>query len=346
MRRVEALLLVSVLALGACGGGDPPSAGTVDAGPEVTVLTHDFPGFHLEPSEEVRWHCQSWTLNNPEPMWVRAVRTRNEGGFHHSNWFVVNRLQFDGPDGSWPCTERGFDEIAAGVNGTVLFAQSTQSASDDQVFGEGAALRLPPFARIVGDVHLLEIAGAALDTHLQMTLEVVPESQVTTPLTPMALTYNALDIPARAQSAFTTECDLDAPHVRETTRPLDARLYYLLPHYHEWGTLFRVEIFGGPRDGEIVFETSSAIGEPLGESFDPPIDLTGATGLRLTCQYDNTTDRDIRYGLAEGEMCMLLAYTDSDLKFVTDVMTNTVVGPDADGVVQNTGPCSVFGVRF
>src|SRR5688500_12269825 len=107
MSRAAVLMLALVLACDEGGG----IAGTPDAGPTGAPeydVSHDFPGFHLEPSEEIRWQCQSWTIGNPEPIFVSAVRARSEGGFHHSNWFVVNELTFDGPDGTWDCDEREF----------------------------------------------------------------------------------------------------------------------------------------------------------------------------------------------------------------------------------------------
>ena len=43
----------------------------------------------VERGEEVSGECQSWTLNNDEPLFVSKVRQTNDGAWHHSNWFFV-----------------------------------------------------------------------------------------------------------------------------------------------------------------------------------------------------------------------------------------------------------------
>ena len=45
------------------------------------------------------------------------------------------------------------------------------------------------------------------------------------------------------------------------------QLYYTLPHYHSLATLMRIQMVGGPLDGQSIFETRSSIGEPLGRQF-------------------------------------------------------------------------------
>ncbi|MEO1269781.1 MAG: hypothetical protein AAFX99_16970, partial [Myxococcota bacterium] len=107
-------------------GATSNGTGDVVEDPDRAALTHSFGTYSLGPGEEVQ-PCVSWTLNNDEPLYIQSVQLANTGAFHHSNWFVVPDNLFEGPDGYFNCSERGFQELTAAVAGTVLFAQSTQS---------------------------------------------------------------------------------------------------------------------------------------------------------------------------------------------------------------------------
>ena len=67
---------------------------------------------------------------------------------------------------------------------------------------------------------------------------------------------------------------------------------------HALGYHFFVERLGGPRDGESRVRLARAsIGEARGRAYDPPLDLTGATGLRFGCDFDNPRDETVQLGL-------------------------------------------------
>jgi hypothetical protein len=310
--------------------------------PEGTIR-HTFPSFDVPSGYESWDQCQSWTLGNTEPVYVRSITARNGGGFHHSNWFYTRDTNFRGDDGTWPCAERGFDEVAAGILGGTFFAQSTQAVDEVQEFPPGTAIRMPITTRILGGIHLLNTTPSQIDdTAIQFDLETVPEAEVMTPLLSMGITNTNLAIDPRSESSQVVECDMMTPHMNALDRPPDFKIYYVLPHYHALGVAFRFELTGGTRDGEVIYETTTAIGEPLGATLDPPVDVTGATGLRMTCTYDNPRDEAVQYGVGDQEMCVLLAYTDSTLRFggrSTADPTMEMVG----GIPVHTAPCDLFG---
>jgi hypothetical protein len=336
-QRFVPLLLAVVLGCsdGASDVAPPPDA----APPEDLVyetLTHRFDSVHAESGQEIWNVCQSWSLGNEEPLYVTAVRQRNDGGWHHSNWFYVTPDMFDGPDGTWPCSDRNFNEVAAGFGGGVFFAQSTQAREEEQRFPEGFAIRLPPHARIAGGIHILNTSGEAFDTALEFEVDLIAEEDVVQVLQPMSFTNMALNIPPYSRSTFTMECNF--------IEPTDFDMHYVLAHYHEWGELLRLEVMGGQRDGETLYETTSATGEPVGMTLDPPFEIRGATGLRLTCGYENDENRTIRYGLGGQEMCVFLAYLTGGRKYggVSTTAESTFVGEE-DGVQRFEAPCAVIG---
>jgi hypothetical protein len=320
---------------GTDAGTPPPS----DAPLPPYSPDHTFPGITLTPPEnEVQGICQSWTLNNDEPLYVHGVTFDAGEGWHHSNWVYVTEDHFEGPDGTWRCTERDFTEIAAGVvGGGAFFAQSTQSTHEEQVFPDGTAYVIPPRARIIGSVHVLNFGTEPVTTAASFHIDTLPEAEVTTILRTMAIDNRAIDLAAHASTESRTECDFATP----LAAPLDFDIYYVLPHYHALATGMIVEIAGGPNDGAVIYQTDLAIGDPLGAAIDPPISLAGATGVRMRCTYENTTDTTVTYGIdAADEMCTMLAYTSGPRRLGGLAGTLTTSEPQPDGSTLNTADCA------
>ncbi len=312
----------------------------VSCGEGSDGVSHEFPAIEIRSGAEISEMCQSWTLDNDEPLFVTAVRATNGGSWHHSNWTFVPERMFEGPDGTWPCSERDYHESAAAISGGVLFAQSTQAASEEQRFPEGAALVIPPRSKIVGNVHLLNITPDDVQSSIRFTLETVAEENVEIPMQLMRLNIGDLNIAARSETEHSMNCN-----VAETTgaEAMDFRFYYVLPHYHELGIRFRLEALGGP-DGPItVYETGGAIGDALGGTLDPPVDVTGATHLRMTCGWDNPRDESVGFGIGDQEMCVMLAFTDSDWKLDGGDVSMLEEG-DEEGIQTREHECRVLGL--
>jgi hypothetical protein len=328
--------LVGTLVVGAC-------ACASDAGPaDPNLLVADVPPIHLEPGEEVVDLCFSWTLENEEPLYVNEVTLRSADGIHHSNWLWMPDSYYEGPDGLWPCTERGFDQSTAGVVGGVLFGQSTQVAEETQRFLPGVALPLARGTRIVANLHLLNYGLRARDVPISLEVRTLPAAEVVTRLSPIILTYGPLSIPPRSRSEFGTECTIAELHQTALERAPDFSIHYVLPHYHAFGDLLRVELAGGSRDGEVVAETDATIGESTAIAFDVPISVAGATGIRLRCGYENPTDDTITWGNGDGEMCIAFGYTDSPNSWMGNVVGDNRVLASGSDLTEVAGDCEVW----
>lgn len=325
-----------------CGGGTPAGAGPGDGSPgdpsSPRVFEHDFDTIHLDPGQERTELCASWPLDNPTPIYVSSVSMTAGPGWHHSNWFYVPEGTFSTDDGVWDCSGE-FDTFQAALAGGVLFAQSTQATQQTQEFPAGAALLVPAHAVVVGQLHLVNGSDTAIDTPFHMTIDTEPEAAVDTLLRPLAFDFHQLAIPPRQKSRFQADCDME----KAQGGPLDMSIYYVLPHYHRLGQALHVSMIGGDRDGEPVFDAEGGIGEPLGRAMSPPFSLRGATGLRFSCDYDNTTDQTIHFGNADQEMCILLAFTDSPATWGGGVIEGqpTLMGQDGDVAVYQ-GDCQAI----
>ena len=365
VNRSSAIALALACALGLAACGDSATSGTATpetpaeptplpaptpappppAGPSSASLTHDFGLYELGPGEEVASQCVSWTLNNDEAVWVNAVTISNTGAYHHSNWFVVPEDLYAGEDGYWRCRDRDFSELGAAVAGTVLFAQSTQSRLETQQFAPGAVIKVPPRHTVVAGVHMLNPSFRTVRAQFRMTLELVHPREVDVLLKPFRLSYYELDIPAGGEARHSAECDLDELARGLNSNPLDMELYWVLPHYHLRGNYFRAEIIGGPRDGELLHGIDRFDAEANGKMFDPPIDLSGATGIRMTCGFDNPTDEKIGWGIGDQEMCVMLGLARTDVLFDAWVDGDTHQDEGmVDGIFRRRGPCEGLAV--
>jgi hypothetical protein len=313
---------------------------------EGQAIVHDFAEMTLAPGEEIDSVCQTWILNNAEELWVHAVEFENGGGYHHSNWIFVPEGYNGWKTDPWPnCYSEGFSEGVAGLIGGVLFAQSTQAEEELQKFKPGAALRIPPYSQIMAPTHLLNYKPEALTTHLKLTIYTIPSSEVTTKLTPIVLTNRALALPKNSTSEFKAHCDFNDTHETFLGAPLDAKLHYALPHYHNRAINFRLSIYGGERDGELIFEDDGYGVEPFGRRFDPPIDLSGSKGLTFSCIYKNESNKKIKWGIGDREMCDMLGFVESPASLIGYVDGGKIQQLD-DGTYLHEGDCAASSVEF
>jgi hypothetical protein len=332
---------VSLLVTGCSDSECDPSA-------DACAIEHEFSTYSLGAGEEIDGVCMSWTLGNETELWVNTVATVNDGYFHHSNWFFVpdNRWELD--DGAWNCSDHEFSELAAAIWGGVLYAQSTQTTSESQQFLPGAAVRIPPYSRIIANTHMLNTSDVPVQTGMRVTLDTLPADQVTKPLTPFRLDYTDLQIAPMGRSEFGGDCDIATAYERVIGEPFRMKLHYVLPHYHALGDSFRLSLYGGERDGETLFEIEDAYGEPLGETFAEPFDVAavGAIGLSFQCGFYNPTSAQVGWGIGDQEMCVMLGFAETALGFDGRVDTSDDVAAGNDGVMRGTGRCSVAGTPW
>jgi hypothetical protein len=269
-------------------------------------MTHAFADFTVMPGQEILGLCQSWTLQNAEELWVNAVELSQDAASHHSNWLFAPSDQFDGPDGTWPCDDRNYSALTAALAGGVLYAQSTQATKEVQKFPNGAAVRIPPYSRIISDVHLLNTTPNPITGHAELTLYTLPLAEVKVKLVPFHMTYRGLDIPPHATSRFTGDCELSSKFQSAGGVPLNMKVYFVLPHSHSLASRFFLDVIGGPKDNQSLVNLIGFNGEAHGRAYDPPVDLLGAEGLSFGCEFTNPRDVSVGWGFGDQEMCELL----------------------------------------
>jgi len=330
--RSAAIVAASALALAACGGDDPPDR-------------YPFGPFEIAAHEEITNTCVQISLHNPEALYVQSVELTTGPGFHHSNWLFVPESAFSGDDGTFRCSDRGYNEAIAAALGGVLFAQSTQSPHEVQAFPPGLAILIPPQSKIVAQLHLLNPADAGLHIAPTIRLTAVAQAEVKTVLSAISFEDQALGLPAHRQSRFSVDCDLAPLHHERFQRDPDFKLYYGLAHYHALGTGLTLEAVKPDGTATTVFTTSHRIGDTLGGPIAPSFDMTGYTRLRLSCDYANPRDAVVGWGVGDQEMCVFLAFSDSAANWGGGALTEDAPGDPTilpDGVMSYSHACNVF----
>jgi hypothetical protein len=85
-------------------------------------------------------------------------------------------------------------------------------------------------------------------------------------------------------------------------------IFQLVSHAHEHMTEFKVEVAGGPRNGEVVYIAYDWEHPPI-LKIDPPLVLEPGQGLKLMVTYNNWTNRTLNFGLlSQDEMMILFGY--------------------------------------
>jgi hypothetical protein len=306
-----------------------------------SVLEHEFPPFTSQPGEEILDVCRSWTLGNDTELWVNAVELLQNEASHHSNWTFVPETEFAGPDGLWDCDERQYSQLQAALTGGVIYAQSTQARKEVQKFPDGVVVRIPPRSRIISEAHVLNTSTEPVTGNVTLRLYSLPSSEVTVKLAPFHLSYDGLNLPARSRSRFSGECELETQYQNTAGTPLELQVYFILPHTHALGTRFFTEIAGGPNDGATLIDVQGFNEEARGQRYTPPVDVTGATGLRFGCEFDNPRAVNVGWGFGDQEMCECLGFADSRLAFESRIEDAVADGTDG-GIQKFTGACSTI----
>ena len=305
------------------------------------ALSHSFPPNTTPSGSEVLGQCRSWTLDNSEELWINAVELQQDEYSHHSNWTFVPDDKFTGPDGIWKCSEREYSQLSAALSGGVIYAQSTQAKHEVQKFPDGVAVRIPPYSRIISDIHTLNTTAEEVTGNVDLTLYAIDASAVEVKLVPFHVTYEKLAIPPQSTSRFSGECELESAYQSSNGTPFDAKIHYMLPHTHALGTRMFVEGYGGPNGDLSLIDVRGFNGEARGRNYNPPVDLSGFKGLRFGCEFTNPRTETVNWGFDDQEMCEALGFAESDMAFESRINEVKDDGEE-DGIFKFTGDCATL----
>ncbi len=327
------------------GAGDADTCATCGAAADASspqpaeLFSHEFPMQTVAAGMEITGMCRSWTLHNEHELWVNSVEFKQDESSHHADFVFVPDDKFSGEDGIWPCADRKYDFFSAIAAGGVLYAQSTQAGHEVQSFAPGVAFKLPKHARIISDIHLLNVTDAAITGHVHLEIQTLASDEVKVALQSFHMEYDAINVPPHQSARYTAHCDVASDYKKVTGKTFSPRLYFLMPHTHATSTHFFANVLGGSHDGESLLDLGAFDSAARGHQFTPPIDLGAAQGFVFGCEYTNPYDQPILWGTGKNEMCELFGFADIPSFFQSRVSTGSPAGMDGD-VPMFTGNCN------
>jgi hypothetical protein len=245
-------------------------------------------------------------LGNTAPVYINHFHTKMRPNSHHLVIYSfsdstpsyllpqMNALRdLRNPDGSYDYTTEEEMNWHNFLGGSMI-------QEDDYHFPAGVALKLPAHAGIDLNSHFVNYGTTTLQGEAYANLYTVDPTKVQYEAQTLLVPYTNITLPPHQQKVLTS--------TTTNPYPVKANIFMLTSHYHERGQKFQIQITGGKRNGEIIYE-SSDWSHPVEKIYDPPIVLNQGEGITSIVTYFNNTDHTIGYGLkSTDEMDVIYGY--------------------------------------
>jgi hypothetical protein len=190
---------------------------------------------------------------------------------------------------SLPCARAG--EAFGEELSDVLRSQGKYA---DERYAGGAGKLLQGGQKLAVEYHVVNDTREAALAKAKLSFHVVDASQVQHLVRTASFDNFTIYTPPHGQSSHVGEC-----HVRQELFVSD-----LVRRTQLYGTTFKVWRAGGDHEGELIWESGDRKQNRVG--MPTPLHLMPGDGFRFQCDYQNPTDRELRYGVsADDETCTL-----------------------------------------
>ena len=243
-------------------------------------------------------------VGNTTDVFVNRIETKMRLGSHH---FLVYTMRPETPVFGIPTVNlvrdiRNPDGSMNFVNmlpmAWHIFFGGSMTPTSDYRFPDGVAMRIPANDALDLNAQYVNKTNIANIGEAYANLYTVSQASVQREAKALDMNNTDLTLPARTRTTVTKTFA-----VTQTTT-----IFLLTSHMHARGEKFVIKIYGGARNGEVVYENTDWE-HPLMKPFTTPIVLTAGQGLTSEITYNNDTDRIIKFGLtSEDEMGIIFGY--------------------------------------
>ncbi len=165
-------------------------------------------------------------------------------------------------------------------------------------FPDGVAMKIPAGMTLDLNAHYVNKTTSTIKGEVQLNL-------YTTTITPTTKLVQTIDF---GNTSITLPPGQRTTLTKSFTFAKPVKVLTLTSHNHKLGEKFVIKIFGGPRNGEIVY-TSTDWEHPETITYKTPIALNKGEGLTSEVTYNNTTTKTVSFGLtSEDEMDIIFGY--------------------------------------
>jgi hypothetical protein len=309
-------LLIFICVLASCSKSSAPTTAspTIDAAIEnpatSTTRTIDLekpangvqigtPEFPIANGQERQW-CYYFKLPSDVDLDIVKFQVRFLAGSHHMNLFQTDK---DVPDHDEDCFARMPFTSNDNPHGVDLVVGS-QSTSMDWALPDGVAFKLKAHRQLILQTHYVNAGTQHTPSGFgKVLINLVTEpdpTKITAHMGTMFANNVNIHIPPRESRSFSTTCGLPKP----------VKLAALTGHFHSRGKVFSVNLAPNGADPTEEIYRSRAWDEPPFKILAQPIDIPAGGGLYYTCDFQNASDLDIKFGprVDTDEHCNLFAY--------------------------------------
>lgn len=235
---------------------------------------------------------------NTETVFVNRIQLRGKSNSHHLVVYSFRNPLF--------LPQENVIRDLRNLNGVVnfenmqnhVFIGGGTDVNTDFKLPTGVALQITPSMPLDLNAHYFNKTNSTLKGENYINFYTIPSSSVQN----IAKTFdlNNLDITLAPGQRKT--------FVKNFTFTETTRVVLLTSHFHKLGEKFVIKIFGGPRNGEIIY-TNTDWEHPATIAFTTPIVLNPGEGLTSEVTYNNTTSKSVAFGLtSEDEMNIIFGY--------------------------------------
>jgi hypothetical protein len=309
------IIVLIALALAACSksSSSDKTSTIVDAGvapidPSSREIALDKPEHGVQigtpefavPSGQERQWCYYFKLPSDVDLDVVRFQIRFLSGSHHMNLFQTDK---DIPDHDEDCFAAMPFTNPKRQDGVDLVIGS-QRESMDWTLPPGVAFKLKAHRQLVLQTHYVNAGTQKTPSGFgKVLINLVSEpdpTRITAHMGTMFANNVNVHIPPRETRSFSTTCGLPKP----------VKLVALTGHFHSRGKIFSVNLAPNGADPTEEIYRSRAWDEPPFKVLATPVDIPAGGGLYYTCDYQNASDLDIKFGprVDTDEHCNLFAY--------------------------------------
>jgi hypothetical protein len=179
-----------------------------------------------------------------------------------------------------------------------IFLGGGTDVNTTYTFPAGVAFKVPANTSLDLNAHYFNKQNTGLTGENFINLYTVQQASVVKEAKSINFANLNFSIPANTTKTITTNFTFSSV----------ATVFMLTSHFHKLGQKFVIKIFGGARNGEIVYENNDWQ-HPLVLNYASPIQLNSGEGLTSIATYNNTTNKTVNFGLtSEDEMNIIFGY--------------------------------------
>jgi len=259
-------------------------------------------GTDIDPGQDIEY-CEIGELpgDPSETYYVGAIELANAEYSHHM--VVATADPGSEADMALRAMNIGDRVVCNGTNYEfpqqgLVFVASAQTPYIDRSFPKGVGTILHGNQRIVFDYHYLNTSSNVVKAKSAINVHLVDGASIEHIATAFSFFNYTIDVPPRASGSFTAEC-----HFKD-----DLVVSSILRHTHQQGRDFSVWYSGGANDGQHIWTSNDWKNQP-DYNFPTPISMKAGEGFRFECDFQNTENAELRYGIkGTDEMCILAGW--------------------------------------